>query len=156
MAVSIRGSGVAIDGGAELDRMLKGLGGKAGKAIVRKAVTAGGNIVKAAVEQNAPSMVGGEMGRLIGRNIQVRAYRRQRSGSYARFLSIKANVPEFDHVTASGTRHYIPADIEFGHDDVAPIPFMRRSAESTKKRAETRVFRLIQADVLRYARQNTA
>lgn len=156
MAVTARGTGAAIEGGAELERMLKGLEGKASKKIVRSAVTQAAKIPMARIKANFVSMVGGAMGRLLSSNLQSRAWRRQRSGSFARFISLKPNVPDFEHIAADGKRTYVPAAIELGHDDVAPIPAMRSGAEATKEQTERRMFRLITAGVLRYARTKRA
>lgn len=156
MAVSVRGTGAALEGGPELDRMLKGLGGKAGKKIVRSAVTQAIKIPMARIKANFISMVGGDMGLLLSSNLQSRAWRRQRSGSFARYISLKPNVPGFEHVAADGKRTYIPAAIELGHDDVAPVPAMRVGAEATKEQTERRLFRLITAGILRFARTKRA
>lgn len=147
------GMGAALKGGPALDRMLKGLQKKDAKKIVRSAVTKAIKIPMAAMKSNAIAMVGGEMGSLLASNVQSRAFKRQRPGSFARFLSLKPNVPGFIHRSADGREYYIPAAIEFGHDDVAPIPFMRAAADSTRAKTIKRTTDLIKAGILRHAKK---
>ncbi|HEG43241.1 MAG TPA: hypothetical protein ENH94_04240 [Phycisphaerales bacterium] len=147
------GTGAALKGGARLERMLKGLEKKDARKIVRSAVTQGIKIPMRAMKSNAVSMVGGEMGALINSNIQSRAFKRQRPGSFARFLSLKPNVPGFIHRTKDGQEYYIPAQVEFGHDDVAPIPFMRAAADSTRAKTIKRTSDLIIRGILKHAKK---
>ena len=131
----------ALQGGAALEAKLKRLGGPESKKIIKKAVRVGAKVVLKAARANAKSMVGGDMGKLISRNLQVRAHKKQRRGSYIVGVQIKPGVDEFVHKPESGGgQTYIPAAIEYGHDGpggehVAAVPFMRKASDTTKPTA---------------------
>ena len=127
-----------LQGGKELDRKLKTLGTKVGKKVVRTAVRAGAKVELEVSKANATSMVGGDMGSLIAKNLAVRAFKKQRKGSYGVSTIIKPN-DKFVYIAKvhskyPGGRTYIPAAIEFGHDNARPIPFRRNAADSTKNK----------------------
>ncbi len=143
-----------IQGGAKLDRMLAGLANKAAKKIVRSTVTQAIKIPKTQMASNAKTMIGGKMGSKIASSVQARAHKKQRPGSYARFVSLKTGIPEFIHTAKDGKQTYIPAAIEFGHDDVAPIPFARDAVDTTRARTVKRTKDLITAGILRHAKAN--
>lgn len=126
---------------------------KVSKKIVRQGVRAAWKPLLDRAKANAMSNVGGTMGRLISKNLQLRAWRRQKKGQYAMYVRIKAGVPEFIGYTKGsafsitskkqivGSRAYIPAAIEYGHafpyrggkganKDVAAIPFMRPALDA--------------------------
>ena len=115
---------------------------KVSKKIVRQGVRAAWKPLLDRAKENARSSVGGEMGALIARSMQLRAFRRQKSGSYGILVRIKAGVDEFVVVSKSGQRAYIPSAIEYGHafpgrggkgapKDVAAKPFLRPALDVT-------------------------
>jgi HK97 gp10 family phage protein len=126
---------VQLEGVRPLAEKLARLEQTVGKKIVKKAVTKGAAVVRKAARSNAKSMVGGTMGGLLAKNIASLAYKKQRRGSHARWVGVKSGVDEFVHVSRRGKRSYIPAAIEFGHDNAAAIPFTRSAAESHGERA---------------------
>jgi len=138
-----------LEGGKELEAKLIGLERKVAKKIVRSAVRAGSKPILAAAKSNAQSVVGGTMGGVISRVLQVRAMKKQRRGQYA--VRIQHGEKADDvliQVSASGKRAYIPNAIEYGHaapgrggvkgapKDVPALPYMRPAFDSTKGRAE--------------------
>ena len=135
---------IKIEGVALLEKKLLALERKIGRKIVRKAVRAGAKPMLAATKANANSMVGGEMGNLIARNLQPRAFKKQRRGQYGVATRLKTDVPEFIEESKAGRRNYIPSAIEFGHIDraggfVPAIPYIRVSFDSTKRTSEKAV-----------------
>lgn len=110
--------------------------------VVRQGVRAAWKPLHGRAKENARSMVSGEMGKLLARNLQLRAFRRQKKGSYGMLVRLKSGVDEFVHISATGQRAYIPAAIEYGHaapyrggkgaaKDVAARPFMRKALDVT-------------------------
>jgi len=110
------------------------------KKIVRQAVRAAWKPLLDRAKENALSMVGGEMGRLLARHMTLRAFRRQKKGSYGVLVRIKPGIDEFVHISTTGRRAYIPAAIEYGHafpykggkgsaKNVAARPFMRKALD---------------------------
>tara|TARA_Y100000310_G_scaffold160622_1_gene160387 strand:- start:1662 stop:2135 length:474 start_codon:yes stop_codon:yes gene_type:complete len=126
-----------LEGAAELEKTLLRLEKKTAKKVVRKAVRAGAKPTLTTAKNNAASMVGGKMGALIKKNIVIKAYKKQRSGSFALAVRMRSGVAEFIHITADGERYYIPMAIEYGHalpgaggsksKDVVAVPFMRNA-----------------------------
>ena len=109
---------------------------KISKKIVRQGVRAAWKPLLDRAKENARANVGGKMGALIARSLQLRAFRRQKKGQYGMLVRIKSGVDEFVVVSKSGQRAYIPAAIEHGHafpfrggkgaaKDVAAKPFLR-------------------------------
>jgi len=115
---------------------------KISQKVVRQGVRAAWKPLLDRAKENARSSVGGEMGALIARSMQLRAFRRQKKGSYGMLVRIKAGVDEFVVVSESGRRAYIPSAIEYGHafpgrggkgapKDVAAKPFARPALDAT-------------------------
>jgi len=141
---------VNVEGGKELERKLKALERKTAKKVVRKAVRKSLAPVLKAGKANAKTMIGGEMGPLIARHLALRAFKKQRRGSYAMTCRIKTGKEgtpaEFVHITKEGKRYFIPAAIEYGHalpgrggakhKDVAAIPFMRTASDAELPKAK--------------------
>jgi len=126
-----------LEGGVELERKLLLLERKVGKRVVKKAVRAALKPMLTGSKANARSMIGGGMGSLIAKNIQLRAFKKQRKGSYGMSVKIKPDVEEFVYNSKDGKRSFIPAAIEYGHvsrggGQVAAMPFMRQAAEAWK------------------------
>jgi len=134
--------GMTLKGGKELEKKLLRLETKVARKVVRKAVRKSLKPEHVASKSNARSMVGGSMGALIARNMQLRAFKKQKKGSYGMSVKIKSDVPEFVAESSSGKRNYIPSAIEYGHAApgdaggtkiVAANPFMRAAADPWKK-----------------------
>ena len=125
-------AGVRLKGFNELERKLVGLEKKVGKKIVRKATRKAAKPAADQAKHNALSMVGGNMGGAISKNIHIRAFRKQKKGQYGVSVKLKPGISEFIHIGKSGTRYYIPAAIEYGHDNAMGIPFMRMASDMTK------------------------
>ena len=115
---------------------------KISKKIVRKGVRAAWKPLLDRAKKNERANVGGEMGALIARSLQLRAFRRQKKGQYGMLVRIKPGIDEFVVVSKSGKKAYIPAAIEYGHafpgrggegapKDVAAKPFMRPALDVT-------------------------
>ncbi len=139
---------IRLEGADILERKLKALEAKTAKKIVRKAVRAGAKPVLQAAKANAANMVGGTMGRLIKKNIKIRAFRKQRRGSFGVGIQTAPDVPEFIHINkGDGKRQYIPAAIEYGHDNVPAIPFMRKAADEKLKGSAKIIGREIAAGI---------
>ena len=130
----------------QLERQLKGLEKKTAKKIVRKATREAAKVTLKQVKSNAKTMVGGNMGGLLARFAKVVVFKHQRKGSYGVQIGMKPGVPQFDYwpIGASssltgrrttGKKSYIPAAIEYGHDNARPIPYIRRAFQSAKRRA---------------------
>ena len=124
-----------VEGARELERKLLALERKTAKKIVRSAVRKGSKVIVAAAKANAVSMVGGQMGRLLKRNIVVRAFKRQRKGSFGVRAILRSGVREFIYISKKGVKTYIPSAIEYGHDNVAAIPFMRNASDTHGEKA---------------------
>ncbi len=140
------GYDVLVTGLAEFDLKMRMLDRKVKRKLVRTAVKTGANIIKQQAASNARSMVGGEMGDLLAKNLKVHIFRKQKRGSYGVSIWTKPGVMGFIWITQDGTQEYIPAAIEFGHyggwqqdnpSFVPAIPFMR-TAFDTKVRAANR------------------
>jgi HK97 gp10 family phage protein len=129
-----------IQGFKELERQLTALERKTGKKIVRKAVRKSLKPVHTVAKEKARSMVGGNMGSLLAKNIVLRAMRKQRRGSFAMNVRLRAGINEFIHKAQKskypGGETFIPAAIEYGHDNAAPIPFMRTASDENLPKAE--------------------
>ena len=146
------GFDVHITGLAELDRKLKALDARVKRKLVKTAVKAGANIIKHQAASNAVTMVGGEMGDLLAKNIKVHVFRKQKRGSYGVSVWMKPGVMGFMWITQDGTQEYIPAAIEFGHfggwqqespSFVPAIPFIRTAFDSKVRAAERVIGRIL-------------
>ncbi len=115
---------------------------KVAKKIVRQGVRACWKPLLDRAKANARARVGGKMGALIARKLQLRAFRKQKRGQYGMYVRIRPGVDEFVHVSKSGKRAYIPAAIEYGHagphrggegatKDVPAVPYMRPALDVT-------------------------
>jgi hypothetical protein len=123
-----------VKGDKEIVQALNKLADKDIRRILKTAMRGGMKPVLNTAKQNARSMVGGNMGEAIANALEVKGYRRQRKGSFAYFLGLKYD-ESFKHVTKTGVKHYIPAAIEYGHDNAAAIPYMRSAVESAGQAA---------------------
>jgi hypothetical protein len=134
-----------LEGGRELEAKLLNIERKMGKKIVRQAVREGGKEILTAAKSNARGIVGGRMGAVIAKALQVRAMKKQRQGQYAVQVrhSEKYN-DELVDTTKDGRRHYVPNAIEYGHaapgdargaKTVPARPYLRPAFDSRKGRA---------------------
>ena len=134
---------MTLEGFEGLNRKLLSLEKKVGKGIVRKSVREGAKLPLEKEKSNAKTMIGGKMGSLISKYAKIQVFKHQRKGSYGVQIGMKPNVPEFDYwpVGASsnlttrkttGKKSYIPAALEYGHDNARPIPFIRQAYNTTK------------------------
>jgi len=141
-----------IEGAKELEVKLRTLPARLEKKVIRQAVRKGHALMLRQAKANALSIVGGNMGKLISRNLILRATKKQKRGSYRMGVWIRADRDDLfarrsegfgnlriGEVVALGgqeERHYIPAAIEYGHmagdTYVPPISFARSAAESTR------------------------
>jgi HK97 gp10 family phage protein len=132
-----------LEGFDGLDKKLLGLERKVAKKIVRTATRAGAKVVLKQVKSNAKTMVGGNMGALLAKFAKVIVFKHQRKGSYGVQIGMKPNVPQFDYYPVgssssltsrktTGKKSYIPAAIEYGHDEARPIPYIRSAFQATK------------------------
>ena len=127
---------INLKGDKLLEKKLAGLDRKVARKAVRKGVRAGLKPVLNAAKSNAVSMVGGNMGGLLKRNLVIKAPKRQRvKGSYLLRVTLREGVEEFEHVSEAGKMSYIPSAIEYGHDAAQPIPFMRKASDSELRKA---------------------
>lgn len=130
-----------MEGARELDEKLGRLATKTGKKIVRKATREAMKPVLTEIKNNARNIVGGDMGRLLAKHLILRALRKQRRGSYGVNVKFRSDVPEFIHKAKTskyaGGITFIPAAIEYGHDNAAPIPFMRKAVAAKQRAAES-------------------
>jgi HK97 gp10 family phage protein len=135
-----------LEGFEKLDRQLNTLPKKVAKKIVRTATRKAAKVTLNKVKSNAKTMVGGNMGGLLSKYAKIIVFKHQRRGSYGLQIGMKPDVPQFDYwpVGASsslttrrttGKKSYIPAAIEYGHDNARPIPFIRSAFETTKAKA---------------------
>ena len=125
----------------ELNKKLDNLEKKTAKKVIKTALRKGSKVIRDEAKKNAVSMVGGQMGNMLKKNIITRAFKRPKRGFYGLFTGMRADVPEFAEVSKDGRRNYIPAAIEYGHaapgaggkksiKTVPAIPFMRKAADT--------------------------
>ena len=136
---------MTITGAREIEAKLRALPIKVAKKTVRQAVRAGANVILPKVKDNARTLVGGSMGSVMVKNLLVRAFKKQRRGSYGLSVRYKSGIEELIHITADGVRYYVPAALEFGHarpgaggsrvKDVPARPVIRNAFETTKEKA---------------------
>lgn len=146
------GFSIDIRGLKELDRKLRSLDKRVKRKLVRTAVKKGAGVIRDRAQSNAVSMVGGEMGSLIAKNLKVKVFRKQKRGSYGVAVRTKSNEVGFIWITQDGTREFIPAAIEFGHFGgwqqdsptfVPAIPFVRTAFDSKVKASERTIARVL-------------
>ena len=141
--------GVDLAGAMELDNKLRNLEAKVGKKISRKAVRDGAKVIRDRAKQNARSLVGGKMGKLLAKYLTIRAWKRkyQKGGfGVSVQLSDKAN-EQFVSISKSGKRSYIPSAIEYGHAYAAPNPFMRKAFDEEKNKAANKIISSLKAGI---------
>lgn len=146
-------AGVKLQGFDGLEKTLLGLERKVGKKIVRSATRKAAKPALTQARQNARSMVGGNMGALISKNIQVRGFKKQKKGRFGVTVKLKPDIAEFIHVGADGTRYYIPAAIEYGHANAMAIPFMRRASDTTKQKRVAILSKELKTGILNLAKR---
>ena len=158
-------SRMILEGFEGLEKKLVSLEKKVSKKIVRKATRDAAKVTLNQVKSNAKSMVDGNMGGLLAKYAKVIVFKHQRRGSYGVQIGMKPNVPEFDYwpVGASsslknrkttGKKSYIPAALEYGHDNARPIPFTRRAFQSTKTRSIKAMAESLKTGIEREATKN--
>jgi len=153
-----------LEGFEKLDRQLLNLERKTAKKIVLKSTREGAKVILKKVKSNAKSMVGGNMGGLLAKYAKVIVFKHQRRGSYGMQIGMKPNVPEFDYwpvgssssLTSrktTGKKSYIPAALEYGHDNAKPIPFYRAAWNASKKKAVSTLARELKKGIEREAKR---
>ena len=139
-------SSMKLEGFDGLEKKLVSLEKKVAKKIVRTATREAAKVTLGKVKDNARSMVGGNMGGLLAKYSKVIVFKHQRKGSYGVQIGMKPNVPEFDYWSVGsssslssrktkGKKSYIPAALEYGHDNARPIPFIRSAFDATRMKA---------------------
>jgi len=142
----------ALEGAAELDRLLQKLGKKVAGKIATKALRAGAVPTRAQAKTNALTMVGGEMGIKLAAALVTRVTPKGRKKTaYEKSISVmidpkKAN--QFKSRSKAGRVSYIPSAIEYGHDNAKAIPFMRGAAMGSSDEAIKRIMNAVRAGVL--------
>jgi len=147
-------AGFVIEGAKELERNLATLEKRIQKKVVRQAVRAGQKPLLARAKANAVNRVGGTMGALIAKNLVIKAPRRQQKGMYSLHVQLRSGVSEFVHPTKSGRRHFIPADIEYGHGsdkEGAARPYARPATDATREESIRALTRALRTGLLREA-----
>ena len=158
-------SSMTLEGFDGLEKQLLELEKKVSKGIVRKSTRAGAKVMLAAVKSNALSMIGGNMGGLMSKKAAVIVFKHQRKGSYGVQIGMKPNVPEFDYWPVgsssslssrkvSGKKSYIPAALEYGHDNARPIPYIRRAFDASKAAAVKVLGENLKVGIEREAKKN--
>ena len=143
-----------LKGGAELDRKLRQLLPAQAKRVLKKSLKAGASVFRDAGRANARSMVGGEMGKKIARSLRATARMRKKRTRQMVLATMEVSAKfneEFVEVSATGRRNYIPAAIEYGHDNVAAIPFMRSAFDSRKGAALQAVIKVTGSEIAKEA-----
>lgn len=124
---------------AKLDEL-----GKIGTKALKHATRQTQNIALRQARQNAKTMVGGDLGAKLSKDLKVTRITKNR-GSYVKEEIYVKDKPEYIHVSATGNRSYIPWAVEYGHaapNDpkglkiVKPIPFIRNAHESTRRKRD--------------------
>lgn len=138
-----------IENAAQVQKALDSFEKKVAKKIVRQAVRTAWKPLLVRAKEKARSVIGGAMGKLIANKLQLRAFKKQKRGSYGMLVRIRPGVDEFVEVSNTGQRNYIPAAIEYGHafpgrgkgpgggapKDVAARPYMRPALDETLPQA---------------------
>lgn len=148
-------AGFVIVGAKELEANLKTLGRKVQKRVVRQAVRAAQKPLLARAKANARSISrAGRMGPLMAKNIVIKAPKKQRPGTYALHVQMRAGVDAFVHRTKGGKQYFIPALIEHGHGPTAAQaarPFLRPAADATRGEAKRILSKELRIGILREA-----
>lgn len=149
---------ITIEGGAQLEAKLNALGRDAAKKIGRRAVTTAAGVIRTAARQNARSMVGGEMGSQIAKHIKSFVQKRQKRFYYSRGVDVDPKGQAegiFVDIAEDGNRNYIPAAIEFGHDDAQPIPFLKSAWKANDRRSLSVMMKSLREGIESEARKQT-
>lgn len=127
---------VQVENAVAVENYLKKIETRVARKIVRVAVRNAQKPTLTAARALAKSMVGGEMGSLISKNIKI-VTPKQKKGAYRLQVGISSKANElFQDVSKTGTQNYIPAAIEYGHGsnkDQAAIPYLRTANLRTEK-----------------------
>ena len=176
------GWSMEIKGAREIDKALTAMGRKDAKKLFRGALRDGAKTtVLPRAKMNALTMVGGTMGGLMARYLQVKSAKSRggtlgvnvqfRKGSDIHFVSYTKGSHEQAREVKDrhgktrtkwkliGKRYYIPAAIEFGHGsrkDQAAIPFMRSAWMATQRQALATCIRLLWGGVKKVATRGKA
>ena len=152
---------MTLEGGKALEKKMLDLEKKVSKKINRQAVRAGIKTILAPAKANASSFVGGDMGKLISRSLQIAVGKVKRPSQY--YLQVRHNPKYNDRFVSyargassslstkktTGQRYYIPSAIEYGHIKrggggmVAPISYLRSAFDANTERAKTRLRRTL-------------
>ena len=117
-------TGVIITGIKQIDKKLMRLPPVAQKKVARKAMRDGIKVIAAEVKDQVPVDRG-----ITRANVKVRAVKTRKRGSIEIEVRIAAD-PQLVKIGAGGKRVFYPAVVEYGDQDTAANPFMRRSYES--------------------------
>lgn len=161
-----------IEGADKIERKLLAMPKRVAKKVIRKAVREGGKPILKDMKSNVKSMLGrsgmktftyqtgkknvklhtvGVRGLLL-KYLALRKWRRQRPLAFGMGVYISPEANEFfAGVSAQGQRYYIPAAIEYGHGNVAAIPFMRTAVDKNKGRSVAIMKKAIAAGIEREA-----
>ena len=167
-----------LTGFDEFDKKLSKLEQKVAKKIVKTATRNAIKLVLKVAKSNANRMVGGNMGRLIGKHTKIKVFKHQRRGSYGMRVGLATDVVEFAGLRqgsrtnvsfkrGKGTgstkihrtigksigRWYIPAALEFGHGNAKPIPFMRSAYIKTRSAMIRKLGRELKQGIEREAKR---
>lgn len=142
-------SGTKVTGLRKIEKGLMNIEKKLAVKIVRTALRDAAKVFRQAQKANARSIVGGQTGQKIARNIIIRkAKLRAKRYVYGIDSFINPKETSFVGVTGSNKRYYIPSAIEYGHafpgrgggrnppKDVPAMPYMRPAFETQKDLAE--------------------
>ena len=129
-----------IDGAKEIEKMLDRLGTKVGKKVVKSALKTAAKAPLQQAKSNAKALASGKskkgISKLIAKFLKARMMSKMRKGNFGVAVEVSAKGNDyFVGYTSEGKRYYIPAAIEYGHDNVAPRSFMRNAWDVTKSKA---------------------
>lgn len=123
---------VTIEGLVGLNRALDNLEVKVQKKVLRTALRSGAKGILRAVRAAAYLMVGGQMGALLAQSLYVGAKQRGRKFR-AKRIQMGVYLAEQAAFREPGGKYYIPAHIEMGHGNAAPIPWMGYGTDAVKE-----------------------
>lgn len=149
-----------IDGIAELDRKLAALPRKVAQKVIRQAVRAAQKLALASIKARTRALPPGEpdgvdMSELMANAWELRVPKKQKPGSYALIVKLKA-LPQFFYKSKKGKTSWIPAAIEYGHGPgtrTTPRPFARPGADEAKAAVEARLAKELAAGIERAAQE---
>jgi hypothetical protein len=155
---------IELEGALELEKKLAALQIKMARKIRARAVKAGARITLARAKAIAPVIIGGRMGDIIARALQIRTMKKPPRGAYGVRVQHSADAnDELVHITRDGRRYYIPNAIEHGHaapgrggagrgaapKDVPPNPYMRPALAQTAHRAAQKMIDVALGEIKR-------